>query len=372
MYPIYLQQLLELEGLEENSEICICNGCRVDSVDIVCDAEDCTRQFHKTCLGIDDTRSILQFYCQTCENSGDPRYVTQWKTHGKLSRPLKDLSYDVESVEGCGWDDIDLFRSGQTPRKFLINWAPKRTKNGRMINYLPTWEPEENLAGCFNLLQKFCRSAQLPLSTIRAKAGASGSYIFNTENWVDIEEILRVVRMNQTSTRYNSHAEVTQLEENFGDKDQIYIYVYLDHFFVIAFRPSERFAYVADGMNEFSNNYQVRSDFYLQFQRKFRSIRFEQQTAVDFCGSSAALIALEMRNLFKAFDFENWPKLITVPTGLRKRIVKQLHKPRISQTIATFKSGSDYRKRHYCKHGCVKAFSSKRSLNAHQINCSKI
>lgn len=80
-------------------------------------------------------------------------------------------------------------------RQFYIQWK----------GYLPrdnTWEPESHLDECLDILQKYLRDKNLPLSKLIGLVGSShsSSQEVNKLNWVTPHDILKV--FNYFKNRY--------------------------------------------------------------------------------------------------------------------------------------------------------------------------
>lgn len=108
------------------------------------------------------------------------------------------------------------------------------------------------------------------------------------------------------------------------NNDSICFVAFESHCYVALYYENQNFAYVADGQNMFAcsvdKSTQVRA---LLGITRIRPVMFSQQAKVDFCGSSAVMIALEFVRWYR---LGSMTKTIFCPTSWRAQIVGELHK----------------------------------------------
>lgn len=178
----------------------------------------------------------------------------------------------------------------QGKREFLIKWA----KQGRTRNNSKTWEPESNLDGCINLLQDYCLKNSIPLSNIEAIYGSSNKDDnFNHMNWVTIPQVLKVLEKVRKIAKIGDIKFETL--KTFENEDKIYFFGLDKHLYVLYYNYKEKLAFVSNG----GNNLKCRSKFELvssiikeNGECIIQIINYFEQIKKDFCGSSAAIIAI--------------------------------------------------------------------------------
>jgi len=261
---------------------------------------------------------------------------------------LDEDHYEVECIMG-----VRAFKLGRTTlRQYKLKWK----------NYpSTTWVDEKDLR-CSNLLDEFYQKrGSRHVETIAGASNEADSY--NLDNWTPATKVMNEIRKWKNSNSHGSTVEVeafTQLRTN----DTIYLLEHNCHFFVMAHYVSTKTIYLSDGDNIYLHNTKVRKEIIsiVGTETKIVPVENNIQKAQDFCGSSAAALAITFLQRYKS---GRWVSPIPVSRWLIKRITKNFHKyPAIS--IASRKCIS--KRALYCKN-CHKRFFRSNSLAAHEIWC---
>lgn len=324
-----------------------CRVCEKDDPGFWVMCVGCEEWWHVSCLDLEDViHQIKDYFCDECESSN--KGLTSWKGKRPTRREKNFKNENYFEVE-----KIKEHKVENDVRFFLIEWKncpiSKRNKNN-----VCTWEPEEYLDGCLDLLQQYCRKNKLPYSKITALLGApSRNAKVNRKNWISSKQLLQNFK---SSIEYmkQAHRDIEiDLWRSFNDKDGIYFLPYDFHCFVLLYINAKKFAFIADGGNLYRSDRKLAKEIRNLLQIRLISCVFDQQTKLDHCGSSAILIALEF---LRAHRLEIKPFDIRANTALKKKLVKQLHSyPSASLELPKL---HERRKRFYCPH-CQMGYDSK-------------
>lgn len=286
-----------------------------------------------------------------------PELRIKWKVRGRDD--LQDdeiIGYPVTRIERI------RFRKGK--REFLVKWTRRGT-----IDYEPTWEPEDNLSTCFDLLQDFLMKEQLPLSTIEPRYGSSSfSKLHITENWITMSKVMKTVNGLLKYQKIVPACRVNPFSA-LDSEGGVHILPLEAHLYAIAHKPLENMIYIADGNNEYINRHDVRKKIRKILKGvKITAIEFNQQYRSDACGSSVALIVCEMVKYYKTND---WPEKITVSAKLRTKTTKTVHTKSLEQSEFIKQTDIDMICQHCGKHFGTRSSKklNKRAFNMHTVVC---
>lgn len=182
-----------------------------------------------------------------------------------------------------------------------------------------TWEPEANLQGCVKLVNGFRTSRGLSKSTLVEVFGASGDASeTNSANWVPISGVLAAV------DKFDRIKDGFPPVEEFPGQGERSIRVlgFQQHLLVLYTSPFSGTTYIADGTDWFLQSPEVNKKIteFLGYQPI--GVRFVGQNHVDYCASSAVMIALEFRRSYRA---RQEPTLLKAERTIYERVRKEFH-----------------------------------------------
>lgn len=319
---------------------------------------DCGSKTHASCTQIKSSlvNKVLEFYCRNCILENKRILFRCRKASPKEVDDKMKNNYDVEEIQDYKWSTLNKRKT----RFFEIKWLGyKKT----------TWEPEKNLADCLDMLQEFCMDNNLELSTIEGRWGADKKdNNINQANWINKPQLFATYEQARKK-RGLPHIKIEMLNK-FEHENTIFFYPYNQHLYVLYYIAKEKKCYVADGRNFFLNDKNKRNKILEYINAKsinFEGIYYGQQTRVDFCGSSAILIAIA----FNAFNAKHTiPTSLVVSKKLRTFVIKKLHHYE-SKLVANHRK-TNYAIMKLTCNQCNKKFKKGRQLNAHAITCGKI
>ena len=231
--------------------------------------------------------------------------------------------------------------------------------------------------GCVATLKAFlAKNPQFGrTTTLKQRVGAYGDdRIFNEDNWVDLDYVIRTINSHKSCTTYNTGLEVRVFGEIDKQSDAIYILVEYHHCFVLLYLHESNTAIIADGSNAFMSDESIENHIRGRICSDIliKMAEFMHQSGVDHCASSAVSIVLELMRLYKRrerLDKVGWPSMLSIPTRMHRSIVNRLHKyesERISRQWANTKKRLFPR----CQY-CGKAFqtTNRRSVTLHELHC---
>lgn len=221
---------------------------------------------------------------------------------------------------------LDWKATGRNQRQFLVEWKKGHEK---------TWVSEEDLDGAVAMLRAFCLAKKISPPRVEEKEGngATPYVAYNKENWVKLDEIVR------TANSYGKPGgiKVTKFSE-LGNEDSLSILQLGAHAFTILWLSGPATAIVADGKNSYAECKKTKQliKSLLPQARNIAAPTFFGQRGEDHCGSSAALIAIELQRIYNREygDLKTIPEEIKAPSSLADRIRGVFHKEP-SKSIST-------------------------------------
>ena len=150
---------------------CICQG-EDEGLMLQCEGGDdkCRGWFHASCLKMSQEviDKMEKYICDHCAKQTGQSTIWKLQQCTREEIEIKKEKYsDVEAIVG---HRIRRQRDGNTLRFFRIKW------DGYSDDEI-TWEPEGNLDGCYETLQRYLLDKQLPLSEIMGKVGPMDEYM---------------------------------------------------------------------------------------------------------------------------------------------------------------------------------------------------
>lgn len=124
--------------------------CRQETGERVIRCDSCDSWLHYSCakLSNQQVRRIKEYYCDKCVTRAEQkkrilRNVWKVKQLDDEEKLMKQAEfYDVKEI--IGHHDLE-----DGSREFLVRWLGYAARDA-------TWEPEENLIGCVDILQHYC------------------------------------------------------------------------------------------------------------------------------------------------------------------------------------------------------------------------
>ena len=318
---------------------CICRG--PSSGDMI-ECSVCREWFHAACVKLTSegftffSQPDSVYYCPACLKDQVQEEPSESDTEPVASkRSIEESSVSSTSAskrsrrqdrqKNAAQDDgqdFDVTRIVQhrffgEEREFLLEWAGYADLE---------WTDERNMVGCKDLLVAYCKEKGLEETKIEGVCGAAmevGIY-YNTNNFVEMPEILHQVEAYSRHKREPSPLEVTIFREQKPLQDVIQLIAISSHCVVALCLPSRGIAYAADGTNEVYNDPSYRAKVEALLGLPVKPLRFHQQKCVDHCASSAAAMAIEFRRLYK--DLSQISEDISVKPWALSEIRRNLHK----------------------------------------------
>ena len=313
---------------------------------------ECEKHYHLKCVYItqSESESIEEFICGRCEKERNRLTIWHGKEANNEQKLLKQRKYfEVEKIL--------KHRYVNNRRKFLIKWKNCGSKHN-------SWEPENHLDGCVDILQAYLREHELPLTKIQKLIGACPKVSFNKKNWITIGRVIDCISSYRNHKTYKLSLEVEEWELE-REKDKIYLFEHEGHCYVILYIHERRTGYISDGANIVLNSAKTLEELTNLLKIRLVTVPYDQPIRADYCGSSAVLIALDFSRHYRKKEL---PQLLTAPKSLRRNITKLLHKH--SSEVVDKREVYDHIRWQKCPK-CGKNFkSSKRSrLTQHMKFC---
>lgn len=293
-----------------------CLKCKlvVEDEDASVACEGCDGWSHLPCAKLESAEvdRIKNYFCDTCESTG---LRTMW--YCRVIRPTnvkRQHYYEVERIR--------KYSVRNSKRFFLIEWKDSQVRGSK--RNAQTWEPEEHLDGCLDMLQSYLRRNKLQLSKIEGLLGSTSSASAMKTNWHTMDTILERFRKNRIRLQLDHmHIEIGEFS-HLKQHDGLYFLAHEFHCFVILYINAEKKAYLGDGGNTHRMDVNVRNEIasYLPDTR-IVSCEFTRLTRVDHCASSALFIGIEF---LRAYQAGTKPLRVNVSDYLYERETKSMHK----------------------------------------------
>lgn len=306
-----------VDSNDEEADCIICKGKKKFTSWVKCDT--CANWYHHRCLGIKvkDLEGVENYSCPTClegpNASSSPMEDGNEPDDNEANNTEHDTTMETDEEGNSEVDQILQWRPKGRGREFLVSFR----SNGSTAWYL-----EKDLTDCSLLLENFCTQKRiaLPAALKERRVGNISMAGANPNNWVEVEEIISAVK-----THGHKESLLPEKFEQLGHSDAIKIMTLGNHCFVILYLAAKRTCLIADGQNAFIKDTRVRKAIMASLQEAslIHGIPFGQQKAIDYCGSSAAVIAIEFQRILRT---NNIPKEVVTPTSTLRRIQDALHK----------------------------------------------
>lgn len=329
-----------------DSDCVRCNRQNTGEDSIQCDLCDCWTHFGCAKLDAQQVERIINYFCESCR---DDEHLITWRRvlATEEQRVMKSKHYyEVASIKG--------HRNSGAKREFLVEWQDCPVKEGAEDNVC-TWEPEKNLDGAIDFLQRYCQEKSIKLSEITGLLGADRDQDdHNVDNWVTLDTILEKLTKVRAWTKLASTLEASKWA-GFEDTDHLYFLEHDKHCFVILYVHNRDLAFIADGGNVFRNNKEVADQLKKTLGIRLVSLEFDQQLGIDHCGSSAVLIGLELLRMHSCgIKFQQ----LLASREVRRKLIQSMHAS--PSKLIKAHSLRQHRKALTCKF-CKKSYKSNQS-----------
>lgn len=282
----------------------------------------CTASIHYHCaqFTIGEAHLIKHYYCEDCRSSFE--LVIHWNSKELSEEEKLDKEknyYDVVSIKD--------HRITSDIREFLIQW-----KNLGDQVFEDSWQPEDHLDGCVDLLNDYLLKHKLPLTTQASKFGldptASGVRS-NPNNWTTLEETIklarRLIQKHYPESKVNIDVWNGQLTSN-----SIYFIGLNYHLYVAYYISPTEPCYVADGTNHCEQLPRTRNFLKRMLNHRIITCTVKEPVNIDHCATGAILIALDFiknkKHNIKLFNISYSPYMKNI-------ISTQLHKYPSASTL---------------------------------------
>ena len=153
-------------------------------------------------------------------------------------------------------------------------------------------------------------------SSIQGLVGASSSDNYDKIHWRNITEIIKFTKKYMKNISCNVDLPIIPWTGKKGH-DCLCFLNFDSHCFVLLYLYKAKFAYIADGTNRFIEDPKKSEDIREIVGLPLKALSYNQQFKIDFCASSAVLIALELLTNYKKNIF---PRELIPSPSLVKRV----------------------------------------------------
>lgn len=260
-------------------------------------------------------------------SNGDPLPSTSQVQDTRSINQIPDVPSTVPEPQNSGLEyQVEAIIAHRIKtngsRQFKIKWKG-------YTDY--TWEPEENLATCYETLLEYIDRFPLTLERTRIEpvisnlGGSAPSYTYNRDNWVTINHVLSAIDSNKHSKTYAANIGFAVFSQ-LSNEDKIYVLLYENHFYCFLHVVKLQKCFIADSSNLCATErYQDLSEL---IGASLTPVPVRAWIKADHCGSDAVMIALKLSVNYKSKVFADPIDL----TGdkLLSSIKKVMHKHKSS------------------------------------------
>lgn len=276
---------------------------------------------------------------------------------GKPGTNLPDDSeYEIEEIVGHEYDENGIIY-------YETKWKGYPSEQN-------TLELETSFVNAYKTLLSYKMNANLGEPTIKRRKGwgALNTLRINPSIWKGAEDIIQEVKRYLT-LEHRDLLKIKVLKQ--GDplerQDQIYLIDQGNHVLVGLHQVGENSITLADGGNAYLEDQEVRDWIKTWIQVPIRVVKFPNQTKVDHCASSAAVICIRFIQCY-ATRMPIWDPLVA-PKTWQAKIAKSMHNGP-SQTLITWKPVQENVIKYRCSFQGCEYYSRKRDhrqLTAHML-----
>lgn len=254
-----------------------------------------------------------------------------------------DTNEDVDSSDSQSSESSE---SNQDDREYYIEKiiAHGRADDGSLLykvrwkGYGPaddTWEPERQFIKLYDRLAEYKRAHRLGLPTFRKKYG-SIKYQTNEANWVTADKIIATA-ISFLAKEYRGIIPIKTLErpQKCDNTDHIYLIDYQSHAMIGLLYAKQNVMLISDGENLYEKDSETKNDIDQWLGLPIKPITFLQQSKIDYCGSSSAILIMKFTELYARG--QTIPNPISVSKRRHETIQKLFH-PEKSESLSNWKS----------------------------------
>ena len=285
---------------------------------IECDR--CNEWFHQRCVSITQEQAdmINQWFCPSCQpnqslaDNGDIQMPTPPEDPEESDNETEmEETEDFEVKEVIGMSDDES--------RYLLVWANPKYKD-------PEWIEADDCKGCIPKINVYRKAKGL--NELPTLVGASGGKPkeHNQENWITMAEILKdITIIDRSSKRYKREINIEEFKGTLDTSDKIYVIALGAHCLVGLYLFEEKKLVLADGGNKFIEDPETQRKLKRKISKPItiQAIPFNQQKKIDDCGTSAALLAIELKKIYQTMRL---PDVITVPRWDQNMLIRKEHK----------------------------------------------
>lgn len=243
-------------------------------------------------------------------------------------------------------------------RHFLVKWKNFDDKHN-------SWEPEDCLDGCLELLNDYLREHDLEPTKNKLYAGSSNK-TEEVENYVEEKKALEILKTYAKLTSYSSDAKIISItEEEMPEGNWLGLFTTDFHMYAIV--KSQGKFWIADGSNKYMKSRKARRQIVKTLGEKPTPVEFKNQSKDDHCASSCIVIALEFLRQHKQKELG---KKLQPRLNLLKKLKEQLHKAKTeAPSLYREEKNLERRTKIICECGWKAKTNKKQALAAHKKHC---
>ena len=295
--------------------------------------------------------SLDGFICSSPENDSISDSTSTPELQIDLSNSDTDAEDDVYEVERIL--KVRAFKlDNEIFKQYQVKWK----------NYIaPTWVNEMDLM-CPEILEEF--HTKRGSRAVEVCAGTTDlSKDFNIDNWVTPSQVLQTIASYRNSNKHKVNVRV-EIFEGLKESDTLYVLYHNCHYYILLHYTTENLIYISDGTNVYSRDKRVRKEINQMVGKRIKIIVLLNtvQSNQDYCGSSAAAIAITFLQKYKSGI---WNNPIQIPKSVVKRLTRIMHKGQ-SPFIKSFTPINNLAI--HCD-TCGKRFFKHNKHRAHKLSC---
>lgn len=325
----------------------------------------CKRYYHHRCLGIGLKRAQKGIFCRDClsqhqsnslrnedtqpltqrDTNSDTDTITASPLRTNLQENLPDQPVPSTSSAAASSQQDNSSSTNSENIEYEVQRILKHRKQRRnpTLEYLilwkdfpeeeATWEPESALTKCWTKVFNYKRAWKLGLPTFEKPNNTIGAAYdpsrTNPANWIEPSRLMSAISTYRDNKRPKALPSILILPTEDVDSKiipdtAIYIFILDSHAYVGLNVPEHNCAYLADGQNILPQELDCQTTIKSILRCPIKIVKFIGQTSVDYCASSAVVIALELERLY--INNENIPSTLRPTKSLINLISRRFHK----------------------------------------------